>query len=142
MRLCPAATPWQRPEFWESTSNSDSFFVRQRNWAGFKPRHFSQDTGRFFLKRTFQRLVITVGKFSRLVLEVQIAQVLIHHFLAFLQIREPRFLRPHMQSSRKVKDVEEDAERHHSAGQSCDSHTSVSFLAWMRKRSSSPPLTG
>jgi len=88
-----------------------------------------QDPRRFFLERSLQRLKIRVRKLSCLLFEVQIAQVLIDRFLALLQICQPGLLRTQVQSSGKIEDVEEHTERHHGAGESCDGHISVSFLA-------------
>src|SRR6202011_1866989 len=55
---------------------------------------------------------------------------------------EPGLLRAQVQSSWKIEDIEQNAEHHHGAGESCNRHICVSFLACVRKCSSSAPLTG
>src|SRR5690348_7430274 len=61
----------------------------------FEPCHLRQDTGRFFLERRLQRIVVRVGQFAGLMLEIQIPQVFVHRILALLQIGEPSLIGPH-----------------------------------------------
>src|SRR6266850_7904329 len=107
----------------------------------FQLRDLSQHSSGFRLKRAARGVKILLGEFSCLVFEVQVAQILVDHFLALAQIDHAGLLRRGLHLIARKKDIREQSTSQRDACEG-DHHSSVSLRACSRKLESIGAIDG